>query len=309
MNNMFKQGIHVKKLNGENIIQVGGKGETAKLIEDFYTNNPFPNYDNLETIFDLRKKLESNTFTLNLKNNLGLGKKIIEVGSGTSQLSITLANGTNNLVVAFDPTLESLRLGEKFSKSADVSNCIFVNADIFSDPFESGYFDVVWCSGVLHHTENPEKGFDIMTTWLKPGGYTVIGLYNLYGRMRTGFRQKLFKLLGSGKLARSIVSIFDPVLRKELSKQKKNAWFLDQYEHPVETRHTIDEVLTWFAKNDIEFISSLPSANGNIVEYRDIFVKQDEGNWITRMASQIGMLFSPLGGEGGLFLVIGKKKT
>jgi len=309
MINMFKQGIQVKKLDCENIIQVGDKRETAKLVEDFYTNNPFPNYDDHETIFDIRNKVESNSLIRNLKNNLGLGKKIIEVGSGTSQLSIALASGTNNLVVAFDPTLESLRLGEKFAKSAGVSNCVFVNADMFSDPFERGYFDVVWSSGVLHHTENPEKGFNIISTWLKPEGYIVIGLYNLYGRMRTGFRQKLFMLLGSGKLARFIVSLFDPVLRKEISKQKKDAWFQDQYEHPVETWHTIDEVLTWFSKNNIEFISSIPTANSNTVEYSDIFVKQDKGNWVTRVVSQVGMLFSPLGGEGGLFLVIGKKKV
>jgi len=166
---------------------------------------------------------------------------------------------------------------------------------------------MVWCSGVLHHTENPEKGFQIISTWLKPDGYIVIGLYNLYGRIRTGFRQKLFKLLGSRKLARSIVSLLDPVLRKDISQQKKDAWFQDQYEHPVETWHTIDQVLRWFSESNIEFVSAIPSANGDIIEYSDIFVKQDKGNWITRVVSQIGMLFSPLGGEGGLFLVIGKK--
>jgi|APSaa5957512535_1039671.scaffolds.fasta_scaffold41262_2 ubiquinone/menaquinone biosynthesis C-methylase UbiE len=304
---MFKQGVQVTKLDFENIIQVGDKRETAKLVENFYTNNPFPNYDNLETIFDLRNKIESNSFTRNLKNGLGLGKKIIEVGSGTSQLSIALASGTNNFVVAFDPTLESLRLGEKFAKSAGISNCAFVNADMFSNPFKEEYFDVVWCSGVLHHTENPEKGFDIISTWLKPGGYTVIGLYNQYGRMRTGFRQKLFKLLGSGGRAKSIVSQLDPVLRSDISQQKKDAWFQDQYEHPVETWHTLDEVLKWFSKNNIEFISSIPTASGDSVEYSDIFVKQDKGSFITRIISQVGILFSPLGGEGGLFLVIGKK--
>ena len=39
-----------------------------------------------------------------------------------------------------------------------------------------------------------------------------------------------------------------------------------------------------------------------------MFLKQDKGNVVTRVLSQIGMLFSPLGAEGGLFLVIGKKK-
>jgi len=69
---MFKSGVQVKKLDNGNIIQVGYKRETAKLVEDFYTNNPFPNYDNLETIFDIRKKVEANRCTRNLKNNIVL---------------------------------------------------------------------------------------------------------------------------------------------------------------------------------------------------------------------------------------------
>jgi len=42
---MFKKNIQVNKLDHENIIQVGSKKETTKLVEDFYTKNPFPNYD------------------------------------------------------------------------------------------------------------------------------------------------------------------------------------------------------------------------------------------------------------------------
>ena len=80
--------------------------------------------------------------------------------------------------MAFDPTIESLKLGSAFAKSNKVDNCIFVNGDLFSNPFSKEYFDIVWCSGVLHHTESPLKGFEIISTWLKPNGYIVIGLYN-----------------------------------------------------------------------------------------------------------------------------------
>jgi len=305
---MFKDGINVIKLDKDEIIQVGDKRDTAKLVEDFYTDNPFPNYDNLETIFDLRNKVEGNEFTVSFKRLIGLGKRVIEVGSGTSQLSIALASGTNNQVIAFDPTLESLRLGSNFSKKSGVSNCIFVNGDLFSNPFIPEYFDIVWCSGVLHHTENPKKGFEIITTWLKPEGYVIIGLYNFYGRLRTVFRQKLFRLLGSGKLGRYVVSLLDPILRQDISKEKKNAWFQDQYQHPVETLHTLDEVLGWFDQNSIEYISSIPTCDLENINYEKMFLNTNKGNVVTRFFSQVGMLFSPLGSEGGLFLIIGRKK-
>ena len=38
----------------------------------------------------------------------------------------------------------------------------------------------------------------------------------------------------------------------------------DQYLHPVESLHTIDEVLNWFKLNNIEYISSIPSCEPSI---------------------------------------------
>ena len=304
---MFKKGVNKVILDQDEIIQVGNKGDIAELVEKFYTENPFPNYDNFETISELRKKVEKNQFSINLKKLIGFGKRIIEVGSGTSQLSIALASSTNNQVVAFDPTLASLHLGSEFSKKYRVPNCIFVNGDLFSNPFLEEYFDIVYCSGVLHHTENPKKGFKIITSWLKREGYVIIGLYNFYGRLRTVFRQKLFRLLGSGKFGSYIVSLLDPILRKEMSENKRKAWFQDQYEHPVESLHTLDEVLRWFDENNIEFVSSIPACDRNNIVYEKIFSNQNKGNLFTRILSQISMLFSSLGSEGGLFLVIGKK--
>jgi SAM-dependent methyltransferase len=242
------------------------------------------------------------------KRFCGFGKNIIEVGSGTSQLSIALASGTNNKIVAFDPTLESLRLGLDFAEKNKIDNVTFVNGDLFSDSFIPGYFDIVWCSGVLHHTESAKEGFKLIANWARPDGYIIIGLYNLYGRLRTVFRQFLFRLLGKGELARAIVSFLDPILRKDISKQKKLAWFQDQYEHPVESLHTLDEVLDWFDENNVEFISSIPSCDMNAVDYEDMFNGGNRGDLATRIFSQIAMLFSSFGSEGGLFLVIGRKK-
>ena len=56
----------------------------------------------------------------------------------------------------------------------------------------------------------------------------------------------------------------DPYLRsldKENSEKKINSWIRDQYEHPVESLHTLDEVLSWFKNNNIEYINSIPKCN------------------------------------------------
>ena len=104
------------------------------------------------------------------------------------------------------------------------------------------------------------------------------------------------------------MSLLDPILRQDISEEKKNAWFQDQYQHPVESLHTLDEVLGWFDENDIEFVSSIPTCDLDNINFEKMFFKQSRGNFLSRFISQFGILFSPLGSEGGLFLVIGKKK-
>jgi len=301
----FKKNKDYQKID-ENFYSTEKMDVTTLRVTKFYTDHPFPNYENLETIRDLSDKLQKNIFLSNFKKQIGFGKKIIEVGSGTSQLSLMLAHNTNNLVVAFDPTLASITLGKEFADKNSLKNCFFLNGDIFDDPIEHETFDIVWCTGVLHHTKDSNKAFDIITQWLKPEGIIIIGLYNKFGRFRTNFRQYIYKLLGKS-IGRKYVKIFDPYLRNNISKIKADSWINDQYEHPVERSHTIDEVLKWFNNNNISFLNSIPSADLSEINYKNLFEKRKFGNMLTRVISQILMLFSRLGSEGGLFIVIGKK--
>ena len=196
------------------ILIAGKKRKTAKLVSQFYQSNPFPNYNGFETKVDLEEAIMSNQFLIDLKNKLGFKKSFIEVGSGTCQLSLALAMGTNNDIIALDPTIESLRLGKNFADTNSIKNVTFLHADLFDAPIKKNYFDIVWCSGVLHHTENSELGFKIISSWLKPDGTIVVGLYNSYGRLRTGFRQLIYRAFGGKIIARKIISILDPYLRK-----------------------------------------------------------------------------------------------
>lgn len=293
----------IKKDNGiyRHVISM----DTTVKVTDFYSDAPFPNYQGLESKLHLRDIVENNPFLNDLKNTIGLNKSLIEVGSGTSQLSIAMAIGTNNLVVAMDPTIESLQLGQKFAEKIKVSNVLFLNADIFDNPIEDNFFDCVWCSGVLHHTKDSRKGFEIISKWVKPNGLIIIGVYNSIGRLRTNFRQVIYNLLGRSRFARKLVSLIDPYLRKNLSEDKEVAWFRDQYEHPVERKHTLDEVINWFDQNGVDFMGSIPSPNFDFKKITEMEGRR--GTYFQRVCAQLSMLFSNLGGEGGLCIVIGRK--
>lgn len=276
----------------------------TKKVTDFYKTSPFPNYKDDETKQSIVDKGNKNLLAKQFKEFIGHNKNVLEVGCGTGQLSIYFALGTNNEIIAFDPTIESLNLAKNFSKQNDISNIKFVNADIFDDVLSKNYFDFIWCNGVLHHTKNPYKAFEITVQSLKNNGYILVGLYNKIGRIRTLVRKYISKVFGVKFLER-----FDPTLKYlKLSNKERESWINDQYFHPIESLHTLDEVLNWFKKNDIEYINSIPSCDFELHQnYKNIFEKKSKGDLHSRLFNQFSMIFNKLGSDGGLFVIIGKK--
>jgi SAM-dependent methyltransferase len=288
-----KEGIFIFEINDV---------ETLRVTE-FYNNNPFPSYkddDNKHTILNKgNKNLLANQF----KKFIGYKKNVLEVGCGTGQLSNYFAIGTNNNIVGLDPTMASLNLAKNFADKNKISNIQFVNADIFADVLQEEFFHFIWTNGVLHHTKNPYGAFKILIKSLKKEGYILVGLYNKIGRIRTILRRYLFKIFG-----RVFIEKIDPTLRNlKFDEDEKIAWIRDQYIHPLESSHTIDEVLKWFNIHNIDFISSIPSSNFDY-DYQNIFEKKSSGNIFSRVLNQIIMLFNSQGSDGGLFVMIGKKK-
>ena len=294
-----------KKFNENNgLFSFPIKDSKTKKVTDFYKVTPFPNYKDDETKQSIIDKGNKNLFAQQFKKFIGYNKNVLEVGCGTGQLSIYFAIGTNNEIVAFDPTIESLNLAKNFSKQNNITNEKFVNADIFDDVLSKDYFDFIWCNGVLHHTKNPYKAFEITAQSLKNNGYILVGLYNKIGRIRTLVRKYISKIFGI-----KFLELFDPTLKHlKLSKKEKKSWINDQYFHPIESLHSLDEALDWFKRNDIEYINSIPSCDFELYHnYENIFEKKSKGDIHSRLFNQFSMIFNKLGSDGGLFVVIGKK--
>jgi len=289
----------------DGIIDFSLNDPIAKKVGAFYETDPFPNYkinDNKDAILKIGDK---NPLMKELKNFIGFNKSLLEVGSGTCQLSNYLAIGTNNQIYSFDSSFNSIKLGKEFADKNDIQNIKFIRGDIFDKIFLDEFFDFIWCNGVLHHTKNPYEAFRSVIPSLKKNGYIFLGLYNKIGRIRTKIRKYIYKLLG-----KNILIKFDPVLRNipKNSQDKINAWIKDQYIHPVEHTHTFDEVLNWFKINNIEFINSIPQCDLFYETKENFFEKSCETTFFERVLQQIFMIFTKPGSEGGLFIFIGKKK-
>ncbi|MBI5325310.1 MAG: methyltransferase domain-containing protein [Ignavibacteriae bacterium] len=285
-----------------------GGGEYADKIvikvKKFYEENPFPNYDDTDNPSSLINKAEASVFAKLLNDGLPFNIKILEVGCGTGQLSNYLSLA-NRRVFGIDISLNSLFLANNFKRDNSLKNVSFYQMNLFKPIFKDESFDAIICNGVLHHTHEAYEGMNIITKLLKNRGFLIIGLYNRYGRLFTKLRKPIFRLTGNR------LHVLDPYLsRTDLTDVKKNAWFLDQYHNPHETTHSFGEVLEWFSKSGIEFISSIP-VFGNIAyldEDYDIFLKKSSGSVFSRFITQIAMPFIT-NKEGGFFVMIGRKNS
>ncbi len=280
------------------------KRDVTEVVKAFYEETPFPDYDDFDSVASLAAKARQGLFARLLDEQVPSGVRIIECGSGTSQLSnfLSIANRT---VFATDMCLNSLRLGQRFARQHGLANVGFVQMNLFRPAFKPETFHLVISNGVLHHTSDPYLAFRSISRLVKPGGYILVGLYHRYGRLVTDARRLLFRLSGNR------FRFLDPNLRRtESSAAKKQAWFADQYQHPHESKHTIGETLRWLDRTGFRFVKSIPISKpfATFDPSEKLFVPDEPGNALERLLVELGMVASG-SREGGFFIVIGRKES
>jgi SAM-dependent methyltransferase len=275
-------------------------GDTrTETVRRFYEYAPFPGYPPRDSLESLRARAERSAFARLLDSAVSGDARILEIGCGTGQMSLYLAHA-DRLVISADLAGASLRLGAAAARRFGLDRVQFVETDLNRPGLRAGAFDVVYASGVLHHTPDPRRSFARIVQLARPGGMIVIGLYNVFARIPLRLRRFV------ARLSRYRWIPFDPVLSDRKNEPaRREAWLRDQYRHPEEHRHTIAEVRNWFRDNGVEYVRTYPSALiGDDPE--DLFAAEDDDWRFEAWLMQLGWIRT-LGHEGGLFVTIGRR--
>ncbi len=206
----------------------------------------------------------------------------------------------DRVVVGADLTRASLALGAGAARRFRLHRVQFVETDLQRPGLKAGAFDVVYSSGVLHHTPNPRASFARLAQLARPGGTIVLGVYNAFARLPAKVRRLTARLSGFRLVP------FDPVLQGRRDEPaRREAWLRDQYQHPEEHSHTLAEVQGWFAENGVEYLRAYPSAVLDD-EPEELFAPAPD-NWRPEgWLAQMGWIWT-LGHEGGLFFTVGRR--
>jgi SAM-dependent methyltransferase len=276
--------------------------EVTEIVQQFYEKTPFPNYDDLDNPRALLEKARSGLFARLLNEQIPYNARVVEIGCGTGQLTNFLSIAHRS-VIGVDVCLNSLRLAEGFRSRHHLSRATFAQMNLFRPGLRDGFFDYVISNGVLHHTSDCRAAFRRVSRLAKPGGHLVIGLYSAFSRQVHKARVALFRWTGLAG------GWLDPHFKKMSSADKREAWFQDQYCHPHETCHTLDEVLGWMEEDGVEFVNSIPKPEVApvLVPGERLFTPRPAGNAMSRFLSQMADVGSGFR-EGGFFIIIGRRR-
>ncbi|MBE3143230.1 MAG: methyltransferase domain-containing protein [Planctomycetes bacterium] len=215
-------------------------------------------------------KLETNTYygeteqqeLDNFFNYLGIGAAnlpgsvVLDAGCGCGRLTRALGKyGAEIIGIDIASSIE--RIHEYCQSSQNVH---IIQADIANLPFKNEAFDYLWCKLAICYVHNPAQAFENLANLVRPSGRLMVAVPD---KADLAFTVKLKDFFGiSHRIPRRLLlyvswclapalSLAKRIFKKRKTSLKSNAFFLFNSLHPsFMTRHTREEVIGWFDKNN-----------------------------------------------------------
>lgn len=152
-------------------------------VRDQYEANPYPRWRafvHAPRPGSYRRLMGASGARLNDPERFDGPVNLLVAGCGTGRQLLTLAANLDpsNVVTGLDFCGASLGYAARMSESLGIGNVEFVLGDVLDAGRLDESFDVIECSGVLHHMADPEAGLRSLIDVLAPGGVLHLGLYS-----------------------------------------------------------------------------------------------------------------------------------
>jgi len=238
-------------------------------VQQQYEENPYPRW------LKVRSRTTTVSIDAYLRGHLpmasfrALGKaaglEYLMAGCGTGQTTIETARligGVN--ILAIDLSLASLAYAKRKAAEFGLSSVEFAQADILELHSLHRSFDVINCSGVLHHLAEPFAGWKALNSLLRPGGFMRVSVYSEIAR-RNSIAARAF-VAGRGfrptaeDIRRCRQEILDLPDVDAVKIEARNSDFFslsgcrDWLFHVRERPLTLPEIARFLAENALDFI-------------------------------------------------------
>jgi tetratricopeptide (TPR) repeat protein/SAM-dependent methyltransferase len=161
---------------------------TSRAVQAQYEENPYPRWHrappSLASAFPLRRALATLFPHLDpARLAVPESPEILIAGCGTGfQAAITAARNPAARILAVDLSRPSLAYAMRRCAELRLPNLRFAQADLLQLGSLPERFDMIECTGVLHHLRDPVAGWRILASLLARGGVMKLALYSELGR-------------------------------------------------------------------------------------------------------------------------------
>jgi ubiquinone/menaquinone biosynthesis C-methylase UbiE len=183
------------------------------------------------------------------------GADVLEIGCGGRAAGIyALASHNPNSIQGIDLSPKNLVNTRKICEEYRLKNVTVREGNALNLDYVDNSFDLVFSTGVIHHTPDPYKCFQEMTRVLRPGGHAFLGIYGyggIWGRLIHPLGMILGKIVPLGFMERCVN------LAGFLRSQENS--LLDWFYTPVQMKYKEKEIYDWYQDNGYENVLRIKS--------------------------------------------------
>jgi SAM-dependent methyltransferase len=190
------------------------------------------------------------------------GRRLLDAGCGTGEYSFWFAQHGAE-VTGIDLSGGSLDEARTYAAANRIDGVRFETRSVLDTKFDDASFDLVYCTGVLHHTPDPLGGLRELVRVLRPGGKILVSLYSSYGFLPREIRRLAARSIGGNDLDRRVQwgrRLF-PLTARRLERGTRNdtqSALYDYFAIPHETLHSVGVALRWLDACGLEYQGTFP---------------------------------------------------
>lgn len=240
----------------------------SELVRDFYERMPYPApLTSLEKERELYKNPDRRRAMFHrmwpaepLRGNL----EILVAGCGTSQAARYALREPDARITAIDLSETSLRHTRDLQQKYNLENLELHQLPIERIRELGRFFDMVVCTGVLHHLPDPDLGLGALRDVLSPQGAMNLMVYARYGRAGIYMIQEYCRLLAISTSENDLLDLgatlealaadhpIARVMRKAKDFRNPDA-LADALLHPQDCAFTVPEMYAWLERCGMSF--------------------------------------------------------
>ena len=235
-------------------------------IYEFYTNHPYPPpVEDLDRARDMWQDENVHRAEYHLlwpHREYRPELDILVAGCGTWQAARYAVGHPAARVVGIDVTTTSLEHTEKLKQKYNLTNLETRHLSIENAGELDHTFDLIVCTGVLHHLVDPDAGLRALRSVLKPDGAIYLMVYAPYGRAGIYMLQEYCRRLGIKPSPEEIANLIEvlkvlPPYHPLLASQRGSREFpypdglADAVLNPRDRSYSVPQLFDFIERNDL----------------------------------------------------------